>query len=279
MIDVVVPPNTTATAILPTSQSHDVLFNGKPLSDQNVRQTRQGSVSIELPPGNHRFEIREQVADVGKMRRFLIRSFLIRSFLMRLFRLMEDGTCWCSRQLRQSLLGQRTCVRRLSGKTSRRCRFRISTALSRTRVSAIPKTCECGFRSRDRSARAMSVLISFWMRRPGAGGQPNNVYLFVDAEQDVIGVPLSTFGLPRVDTTRSFVQSRTQDFDSSAGVPPHPFGRSRHDRGNRRLRLVNYGTDRDIETLPRSTVMYRGRETGCGVAKGGTRSHRKNSQG
>ena len=57
LIDAVVPPNTTATAILPTDRPANVLKNGKPLRAHNGTVEANASVSIELTPGTYQFQI------------------------------------------------------------------------------------------------------------------------------------------------------------------------------------------------------------------------------
>ena len=69
-----------------------------------------------------------------------------------------------------------------------------------------------------------AVLISFWMRRPGAGGQPNNAYFFVDAEHRINVYQYKLFGLPGMDPARSFIHG-DQDFDSRC-LRSNPIGRS-----------------------------------------------------
>lgn len=103
------------------------------------------------------------------------------------------------------------------------------------------------------------MLISFWMRRPGAGGQPNNAYLFVDAEPDSTSYQYNLSAYREwTQHVRSFVA--TQDFDSSKNCLRIHLGEAGTIVQIADLRLVNYGTDRDIATLPRSTIMYQGRE-------------------
>lgn len=104
------------------------------------------------------------------------------------------------------------------------------------------------------------VLISFWMKRPGAGGQPNNVYLFVDAGPGVTSwkYQLSAYR-EWTQSVRSFVA--TEDFDASQATVRINWGEGGPRAQVAGLRLVNYGSDYDIATLPRSTVMYPGRET------------------
>jgi GH35 family endo-1,4-beta-xylanase len=103
------------------------------------------------------------------------------------------------------------------------------------------------------------VLISFWMRRPGAGGQPNNVYLYVDAKPDSTSYQYNLSAYKEwAQHVRSFVA--TQDFDSSDACLRIQLGEAGTMVQIADLRLVNYGNDRDIARLPRSTIMYQGRE-------------------
>ncbi|EMI51840.1 glycoside hydrolase family protein [Rhodopirellula sallentina SM41] len=103
------------------------------------------------------------------------------------------------------------------------------------------------------------VLISFWMRRPGAGGQPNNAYLFVDAKPESTSYQYNLSAYKEwVQHVRSFVA--TGDFDSSEACLRINLGEAGPRVQIARLRLVNYGSAYDIGTLPRSTIMYDGRQ-------------------
>ncbi|WP_246151685.1 endo-1,4-beta-xylanase [Rubripirellula reticaptiva] len=102
------------------------------------------------------------------------------------------------------------------------------------------------------------VLISFWIRRPGAGGQPNNAYLFVDAKPGVTSYQYSLSAYREwTQHVRSFVA--TDDFDSSDSCLRIQLGEAGEVVQIADLRLVNYGAGYDIATLPRSTIMYEGR--------------------
>lgn len=108
------------------------------------------------------------------------------------------------------------------------------------------------------------VLLSFWIRRPGAGGQPNNVYMAVEAgtEQPESDQPKFEYKLSAYrdwkQQVRSFVAAT--DYDSKTGSIGIDLGEAGKITEIADLRLVNYGPDRDISSLPRSTVNYKGRE-------------------
>lgn len=103
------------------------------------------------------------------------------------------------------------------------------------------------------------ILISFWMKRPGAGGQPNNVYLFVDASSDVTSWEYHLSAYRNwTQSVRSFVA--TEDFDPAEAEVRIDLGEAGTQVQVADLRLVNYGSDYDASTLPRSTILYKGRE-------------------
>lgn len=103
------------------------------------------------------------------------------------------------------------------------------------------------------------VLLSFWMRRPGAGGQPNNAYLYVDS---AIGETSYRYNLSAYREWTQHVRSfeANQDFDPAESCFRMQLGEAGTVVQIADLRLVNYGNERDITTLPRSTIMYKGRE-------------------
>jgi GH35 family endo-1,4-beta-xylanase len=103
------------------------------------------------------------------------------------------------------------------------------------------------------------ILISFWIRRPGAGGQPNNVYLDVNTD---VGKPTYQYKLAGYRAwkqhVRSFVATADNTLEkSNINILLGEAGKTCEIAD---LRLINYGADYDIETLPRSTVNYKGRE-------------------
>ncbi|EMI16935.1 glycoside hydrolase family protein [Rhodopirellula maiorica SM1] len=103
------------------------------------------------------------------------------------------------------------------------------------------------------------VLISFWMRRPGAGGQPNNAYFFVDADSNSTSYQYNLSAYREwVQHVRSFVAK--SDFDTAESCLRIQLGEAGTQVQIADLRLINYGPDRDIATLPKSTIMYKGRE-------------------
>ncbi|WP_372898251.1 family 78 glycoside hydrolase catalytic domain, partial [Stieleria sp.] len=54
VIDAIVPPNATATAILPTDRIGSVSLNGTPLRNDSVKKAN-GTLLVELQPGTHQF--------------------------------------------------------------------------------------------------------------------------------------------------------------------------------------------------------------------------------
>ncbi|GAA5510936.1 hypothetical protein Rcae01_06448 [Novipirellula caenicola] len=103
------------------------------------------------------------------------------------------------------------------------------------------------------------VLVSYWIRRPNASGQPNHVYLSIG----------NSSGEPKYKNKLSAYRDWEQHVRSF--VAPRPMNpgvdRVRFDLGEAGtiieiadLRLIDYGPDRDIATLPKSTIMYQGRE-------------------
>lgn len=104
------------------------------------------------------------------------------------------------------------------------------------------------------------LLISFWMRRPGAGGQPNNAYFSVNSgnETPAFEYKLSAYREWK-QHVRSFVAPMNCDaVNSTIRIELGEAGKVAQIAG---LQLINYGPDCDPDTLPRSTVMYRGRES------------------
>lgn len=63
LIDAVVPPNSTATAILPTGRIEHIRVNGKPLAEGDGAKVNAaegaGTVSVKLVPGTHQLLISE----------------------------------------------------------------------------------------------------------------------------------------------------------------------------------------------------------------------------
>ncbi|QDT68752.1 Endo-1,4-beta-xylanase Z precursor [Planctomycetes bacterium MalM25] len=103
------------------------------------------------------------------------------------------------------------------------------------------------------------VLISFWIRRPHAGGQPNNACFSVNAgEESGYTYRLSAYREWK-QHVRSFVaQLDHNPVDSHLRIDLGEAGKVTEIAD---LQLLNYGPDHDIAELPRSTVMYRGRES------------------
>ena len=103
------------------------------------------------------------------------------------------------------------------------------------------------------------VLVSFWFLRPGAGGQPSNAYLYVDAAENITTWEKQLSGYREwTQSVRSFVA--TEDFDTQQACVRMHLGEAGPKIQIADFRLVNYGPEKDIATLPRSTILYRGRE-------------------
>lgn len=101
------------------------------------------------------------------------------------------------------------------------------------------------------------LLISFWMRRPHAGGQPNNAFFTLTSENQKSGYHyhLSAYRVWK-QHVRSFVASKDFETDSSIRIDLGEAGKIAEIAD---LRLINYGPDRNPASLPKSTVMYQGR--------------------
>jgi GH35 family endo-1,4-beta-xylanase len=106
------------------------------------------------------------------------------------------------------------------------------------------------------------VLLSFWMRRPGAGGQPNNVFMNVQSDS---GKPQYQYKLSAYRAWKQHVRSfvATADYGSGKSNMTILLGQAGTKADIAELQLINYGPDRDISSLPRSTVNYKGREAGA----------------
>lgn len=103
------------------------------------------------------------------------------------------------------------------------------------------------------------ILISFWMRRPGAGGQPNNATFRVRTapSNQVYEYKLSAYREWK-QHVRSFIAS--SDFVAEQSDIQILLGEAGRTAEIADLRLINYGKDYDIASLPRSTVNYKGRD-------------------
>jgi GH35 family endo-1,4-beta-xylanase len=103
-----------------------------------------------------------------------------------------------------------------------------------------------------------TILFSFWVRRPQAGGQPNNAtFRFRTApDKKIFEYKLSAYREWK-QHVRSFVaaEDTTQDKSSIQVL----LGEAGQIAEIADFRLINYGPDYDIKTLPRSTVDYKGR--------------------
>ncbi|MGB7325409.1 MAG: endo-1,4-beta-xylanase [Rubripirellula sp.] len=104
-----------------------------------------------------------------------------------------------------------------------------------------------------------AILISFWMRRPNAGGQPNNAYLFVDAADESTSFQYNLSAYKEwTRHVRSF--KATEDFDSSDACVSIQLGEAGTNVEIADLQMLNYGSRRELSTLPKSTIIYQGRE-------------------
>lgn len=102
------------------------------------------------------------------------------------------------------------------------------------------------------------LLISFWMRRPHAGGQPNNALFSVDSGAETSGYEykLSAYREWK-QHVRSFISPLEYDLEnSSIRIDLGEAGKIAEIAD---LQLINYGPGRDPASLPKSTVMYKGR--------------------
>ena len=102
------------------------------------------------------------------------------------------------------------------------------------------------------------MLLSFWIRRPNAGGQPNNVYLNVQAGADK---PRFQYKLGAYRSWKQHVRSfvAAADYDPAESNVTILLGEAGTKADIAELRLINYGADYDKASLPRSTVHYKGR--------------------
>lgn len=121
-----------------------------------------------------------------------------------------------------------------------------------------PKNIQVIIPIRERIREGDVVLISFWMRRPKAGGQPNNAHFSIDDGADTSGYKY-TLSAYRVwkQHVRSF--RAPMDYDTASSCIRIDLGEAGKIAEVADLRLINYGPDRDSAKLPRSTVMYQGR--------------------
>ncbi|MEQ8838734.1 MAG: glycoside hydrolase, partial [Lacipirellulaceae bacterium] len=102
------------------------------------------------------------------------------------------------------------------------------------------------------------LLLSFWVHRPRAGGQPNNIYLSI-GDKDAPAIYENQLSAYRVwkQHVRSFIAPR--DCDSTDAAIHFDLGEAGKIAEIAAIQLINYGPDRDPATLPRSTVNYPGR--------------------
>lgn len=121
-----------------------------------------------------------------------------------------------------------------------------------------PKNIQLIIPIRDTIRKGDVLLLSFWMRRPHAGGQPNNAYISLDAGSEAPGFKynLSAYRVWK-QHVRSYVSA--SDCSPEGGGIRVDLGEAGKIAEIADLRLINYGPDRNISELPKSTVNYRGR--------------------
>jgi GH35 family endo-1,4-beta-xylanase len=103
------------------------------------------------------------------------------------------------------------------------------------------------------------ILLSFWVRRPGAGGQPNNIYMNVQSDSGDVQYQykLSAYR-PWQQHVRSF--TATENFEPGKSNMTLLLGEAGKKVDIAQLRLINYGPDYDAKSLPFSTINYKGRD-------------------
>ncbi len=103
------------------------------------------------------------------------------------------------------------------------------------------------------------ILLSFWAQRPGAGGQPNNLYLNVqsDAGDAQYQYKLSAYRIWQ-QHVRSF--TATADANPDKSNMTLLLGEAGKTVDIAQLQLINYGPNYDTSLLPFSTINYKGRE-------------------
>jgi GH35 family endo-1,4-beta-xylanase len=103
------------------------------------------------------------------------------------------------------------------------------------------------------------VLLSFWILRPRSGGQPNNVYINIDATPGETSYQYKTSAYRDwKQHVRSFVAAA--DLDAGQSQVRILLGEGGPSAEIADFRLINFGPDYDIASLPRSTVNYKGRQ-------------------
>lgn len=243
IVEAIVPPNTTATAFLPSGQFANILLNGKPYSKFGILQQSK-SRSIKLTPGTH--EIKLTNAGVPQLSDAIVLpaggqnvvSFGSDQKIELEFQNVKAEAKWtAASEMPFEQLYQIDSDERFSDPQN-------------TRV-LIP------FQQKIKAGDV--VLVSYWIRRPKAGGQPNNVYLLIDDSSGdaVYKNQLSAYREWK-QHVRSFVANR--DLSPEGGRVQFELGEAGKVVQIADFQLVNYGPDYNIATLPKSTVMYAGRE-------------------
>ncbi|MBK1825468.1 endo-1,4-beta-xylanase [Haloferula rosea] len=103
------------------------------------------------------------------------------------------------------------------------------------------------------------MLISFWIRRPGAGGEPGPVSLYL---QQGGGRKRHAYMFSAYRAWQQHVKAfeSPSDFDPGKGNVGFHLGTAGPEIEIGDLRLINFGTEMKVEDLPESAISYRGRE-------------------
>lgn len=103
------------------------------------------------------------------------------------------------------------------------------------------------------------LLVSFWVNRPNAGGRPSELSVSIGSRESKSEFQYSTAGYREwTQHVRSFTASR--DLDPANAHVTFDLGKAGEVVQIADFRLINYGPDRDIASLPRSRVTYDGQE-------------------
>ena len=126
------------------------------------------------------------------------------------------------------------------------------------RVTA-PKNVQASVALAGEANAGDAILVSFWARRPKAGGQPSELSIAIGDGESAPELEYRTAGYRKwTQHVRSFVA--TKEFDSAKTSVTFDLGKAGKIVEIADLRIVNYGSDRDITTLPRSRVTYDGQD-------------------
>ncbi|WP_235951338.1 family 78 glycoside hydrolase catalytic domain [Crateriforma spongiae] len=240
IVEAVVPPNATATAELPADGAVDIQHNG-----QTVEKTTTDAdmILVTLQPGTHRLAIKtshdsqpDQIVPPKGGQPAM--SFAPQTKLEFASQNVTAEAGWAeATQMPFSDLYRVECDERFTTPSDVKLCIPIDETIQTGDV----------------------VLVSYWICRPKAGGQPNNVYLSI-GDPSGNGVYQNKLSAYREwkQHVRSFVATET--IDASTDVVRFDLGEAGTVVELADFQLVNYGSDYDIESLPRSTVMYAGRE-------------------